>query len=159
MKKKKIIFSLVFIFFIIVYKNIGLTYVLGSSMESAISEGDILIIDKTYSDEEVFRGDIGIFDIDIDGELQRVIKRIIGVGGDTIEILDGSIYINGAVQEEAYLGENNIKLKDLKITVPNGKVFVLGDNRDISMDSRNEKVGFIDFDKSTYGKVIKKMNK
>ncbi|WP_297436595.1 signal peptidase I [uncultured Clostridium sp.] len=161
MKKNKIIFifSLIFIFFVIIYKNISLTYVVGKSMEGAISAGDILLIDKSYSDEEVFRGDIGIFDIDIDGELQRIIKRIIGLSGDTIEILGGTLYINGVIKDEPYLSKNNIKLKDLKVIVPNGKVFVLGDNRDISMDSRSEKVGFIDFDKSTYGKVIKKMNK
>ena len=159
MKNNKIIFSLIFIFFIIIYKNISLTYVVGKSMEGAISAGDILLIDKSYSDEEVFRGDVGIFDINIDGELQRIIKRIIALSGDTIEILDGSIYINGVIQEESYLNSESIKLKDLKVVVPKGKVFVLGDNRDISMDSRNSKIGFIDFNKSIYGKVINKLNK
>ena len=160
MRKKQIfMFSIIFLIFLIIWKNVSLTYVVGRSMAETISPGDVLIIDKTYSDDEMVRGDICVFDIKIDGELQRVIKRVIGVSGDSIEFLNGDIYINGSLLEENYLAENYTKADDEKLKVPNGAVFVLGDNRKLSMDSRSKKVGFIDFEESIYGKVINKFNK
>lgn len=143
----------------LVYKNIGFTYVVGASMENAISSGDILMINKNYEMNDLQRGDIAIFDIKIEGELERIIKRIVGVSGDLIEIKDNIIFVNGSEYKEDYLRDKNFNLADLTVEVPKGSVFVLGDNRDVSVDSRDERIGFIDFDKSIYGKVIEILNK
>lgn len=71
------------------------------------------------------------------------IKRVIGLPGDTIEMKNDVLYINGKAYEEQYLNENKGKIlsgitltEDFKVTVPEGTLFVLGDNRQVSMDSR-----------------------
>ena len=86
------------------------------------------------------------------------IKRVIGLPGDTIEIQDDALYINGKKYEEPYIQKNmshllpNQKLtENIKITVPNDHIFVLGDNRQNSMDSRQ--IGCIS-EKAVIGKAI-----
>ena len=78
-------------------------------------------------------------------------KRVIGLPGDVIEVRNDQLYVNHEVIEEAYLYSNKNKLKKLMnltedfgpITVPKNKIFVMGDNRLISRDSRNG-LGLID---------------
>jgi len=82
----------------------------------------------------------------------RLIKRVIGLPGDTIEFKDGEVYLNNEKLKEDYIkgSTSPFKIKDI-ITVPEGKVFVMGDNRENSSDSRI--LGFIDLD-SIEGRAV-----
>jgi signal peptidase I len=69
---------------------------------------------------------------------ERYVKRIIGMPGDIIDIRDGSVYINDVKENEAYVvGVTLSSTVDFPLTVPDDQLFVLGDNREVSMDSRH----------------------
>ena len=121
------------------------TYVSGSSMESTLSHGDNLIVDKiTYRFASPKRYDIIVFPFRYK-ENTYYIKRIIGLPGETIQIQDGVIYINDEVLTESYGREvmKSAGLAEDPITLGEGEYFVLGDNRNDSMDSRDPGVSTI----------------
>lgn len=121
------------------------TYVSGSSMESTLSHGDNLIVDKiTYRFADPKRYDIIVFPFRYE-ENTYYIKRIIGLPGETIQIQDGSIYIDGEILKESY-GREVMKSAGLAaepIELGEDEYFVLGDNRNDSTDSREPNVGVI----------------
>lgn len=121
------------------------TQVIGSSMESTLSDGDNLIVDKiTYRLREPKRFDIIVFPYQYKVNTYYI-KRIIGLPGETIQIRDGDIVINGAVIEESY-GREVIQSPGLAyepITLGADEYFVMGDNRNDSSDSRDPSVGNI----------------
>lgn len=107
--------------------------VVGSSMENTLKQGEILILEKF--DKNYKRNDIVV--IEENGE--RIIKRIIGLPGESIKIIDGIIYINGEEYEDKYASSktNDFSLETFDINkIPNDTYFVLGDNRIVSKDSR-----------------------
>ncbi len=131
-------------FFIITFEG-QRTYVSGSSMENTLSHGDNLIVDKiTYRFSDPKRYDIIVFPFRHE-ENVYYIKRIIGLPGETIQIQDGSIYINGEILSESYGREvmKSAGLAEDPITLGEGEYFVLGDNRNDSMDSRDPGVSTI----------------
>ena len=81
-----------------------------------------------------------------------IIKRVVGIGGDHIEIKDNELYLNGELLEEDYINGAMINSEDMVVDVPEGKVFVMGDNRNNSLDSR--KLGYFDFDEDVIGRVF-----
>ncbi|MBA4182028.1 MAG: signal peptidase I [Anaerolinea sp.] len=138
----------------------------GNSMYPTLEDGQFLIVNKlVYSkvdmeklsnfvpfvdpgsekERNVFhgpqRGDIVVLvdprkpDIDL-------IKRVIGLPGETVEILDGKVYVNDFLLEEPYIKKAWHDNK-AKVLVPPGFYFVMGDNRDNSLDSRSQQVGFV----------------
>lgn len=123
------------------------TQVAGSSMEPALSDGDNLIVDKiSYRMGEPERFDIIVFPYGQD-EDTYFIKRIIGMPGETVRIdTEGLIYINGERLRESYGKEvmKNPGIAETELTIGAGEYFVLGDNRNDSLDSREEKVGLIE---------------
>lgn len=130
-------------FFIILFVG-QRTVVSGSSMQPTLNNGDNLIVDKlTYRFQEPERFDIIVFPYQ-DGTYY--IKRIIGLPGETVRIdEEGSIYINGERLQESY-GKEVIKNPGCaikEITLDDDSYFVLGDNRNKSMDSRDKRVGLI----------------
>lgn len=109
------------------------------SMENTIMPGDDLLglrIAYLFSDPK--RGDIIIFKYP-DDESEKFIKRIIGLPGDTVEIMDGKIYINGSglPLDEPYLKEEWVRnTGPYEFKVPENSYFMMGDNRNDSLDSR-----------------------
>ena len=123
------------------------TQVLGQSMESTLSNQDNLIVDKlSYHFIKPHRFDIVVFPED-DTKNVFYIKRIIGLPGETVRISDGKIYINNKLLDEHY-GKEEISLDregiaERPIVLGDNEYFVLGDNRNHSMDSRDPSVGNI----------------
>lgn len=121
------------------------TIVDGSSMEPTLSDGDNLIVDKiSYHLGEPQRYDIVVFPCGEDGTY--LIKRIIGLPGETVQIdEDGAIYIDGEHLIESYGREvmENPGLAKEPILLGDDEYFVLGDNRNDSLDSRNAQVGMV----------------
>ncbi len=121
------------------------TEVSGSSMETTLSDGDQLIVDKiSYRFRDPKRFDIVVFPYRYE-ENTYYIKRIIGLPGETVQIVDGEVYINGAPLNEHY---GNEVIEDPgsaaePITLGDDEYFVLGDNRNNSQDSRASNVGLI----------------
>ena len=124
------------------------TEVEGASMESTLSDGDNLIVDKISSRfRNPQRFDIIVFPFRYK-ENTYYIKRIIGLPGETVQIDEqGNIYINGEKLQESYGREiikpENIGLAAEPITLGEDEYFVMGDNRNNSTDSRTEIVGNI----------------
>lgn len=124
------------------------TYVSGSSMENTLSDGDNLIVDKlTYRFSDPKRFDIIVFPYRYE-ENTYFIKRIIGLPGETVQIADGRIYIDGEELIESYGREviKNAGLAAEPIMLGEDEYFVLGDNRNDSTDSRDISVGLISRD-------------
>ena len=116
------------------------TYVLGNSMYPTLHERDRLFANKIplyFSGPD--RGDIVVLEAP-DHPNKDYIKRVIGIGGDTVAIIDGKVYLNGELLEEDYIekGAYTHVYSENYWEVPEGYVFVLGDNREegASKDSR-----------------------
>lgn len=120
------------------------TQVVGHSMETTLSDGDQLIVDKiSYHFRDPERFDIIIFPYQYE-ENTYYIKRIIGMPGETVQIdEDGNIYIDGKILEEDYGLETILDPGNAiePITLAEDEYFVMGDNRNNSTDSRYEDVG------------------
>ena len=129
-----------------------------SSMEPTFYSGDYIFISKQayHLFGEPERGDVIVFRTDMKDENNKdknLIKRIIGLPGDTVEIIGGYVYLDGKLIDEPYLNEQGISGEMAEVTVPDGKLFVMGDNRGVSQDSRDVLIGCIDEDQ-ILGKVF-----
>ena len=147
-----------------VLRNVmGTVLVKGSSMEPNFNHGDLVFINKlSTSIGSPDYGDVVICKLDEGSGYENIIKRVIGLPGDEIEILESDddeevfeLYVNGEYIEEPFLGEpmmteGNI---DYPFEVPENSYFVMGDNRNESLDSRRESVGAIHKD-DLMGKVV-----
>ena len=127
----------------------------GTAMEPTYKNKQILFADKSaYEKESPKRGDIIIFYTDYrEGKESIFIKRVIGLGGETLEIKDGKVFIDKKELKEDYLKakESTAAMGESKWKIPNGSVFVMGDNRENSLDSRM--IGTVEFT-SIIGKIL-----
>ncbi|MCX8032953.1 MAG: signal peptidase I [Thermoleophilia bacterium] len=106
------------------------------SMQPTLLEGDRILLSRlTYHFREPKPGDIIVFHSPV-VEGEDLVKRIVAVEGDRVAIKDGVLYVNGVARDEPYLFERPFRGDMAELTVPEGKVFVLGDNRNNSGDSR-----------------------
>lgn len=134
---------------------VGLQQVVGPSMSSTLKNNDIVILDKlSYNFIDIKRGDIVALYY---ADTKYLIKRVVGLPGDTIEFQDNKLYINNVYYNEDYLDSsvitNNFSLSDIGYSlIPEDMYFVLGDNRGDSLDSRDPNVGLIP-KKDILGKV------
>ncbi len=125
------------------------TVVSGDSMRPALLDGDNLIVDKiSYRFSDPKRFDIVVFPFQYQDET-FYIKRVIGLPGETVQIQDGEIYINGKALKESFGYEEirNPGFASSELTLGADEYFVLGDNRNNSRDSREPSVGMIPRDK------------
>ncbi len=116
-------------------------------MYPTISPNNYLIVNKIpYLASEPERGDIVVFKAHIysdNGEEKDLIKRVIGIENDVIEIKDGIVYRNGEALDESYIYGGVTPGDMAPFTVDKGYIFVMGDNRPNSMDSRDPSIGEI----------------
>ena len=133
------------------------TIVFEHSMEDTLHPEDyVFLAKKAYVFGEVEYGDIVVFESRLMDERFRpksLIKRVIGLPGDIIEIKDENVYRNGERLDEPYTKDGITPGELTAVTVPEESIFVLGDNRIVSMDSRVASVGFVSLD-TVSGKVI-----
>ena len=111
----------------------------GTAMSPTLAEGTIVV---SYKTEDFKRGDVIAFYINN----KILIKRLIALPGDTVEIdTDGRVYVNGVMLEESYVDEYAMGETDIEMpfTVKKDTLFVMGDHRSVSVDSRNTAVGCI----------------
>lgn len=121
------------------------TQVSGSSMETTLSDGDHLIVDKiSYRFRDPERYDIVVFPYRYEKNTYYI-KRIIALPGETVQISDGKIYINGQLLDEHYGNEAILDpgIAQDPISLGGDEYFVMGDNRNNSQDSRSDHVGVI----------------
>lgn len=117
-----------------------------SSMEPTISVGDRFFVNRiVYKLSEPERGDIIVFRTNASNEAALHIRRVIGVPGDTVHIVDGKIILNGKTYSEGmdFPKIINAGLAKEPISLENGEYFVLGDNRNNSEDSRYGDIGLV----------------
>lgn len=113
----------------------------GPSMQPGLHTGEKVLVGKVeYYISRPKRGDIVL--ARFPGSEMNYIKRVIGLGGERLAINDGAVYIDGKKLEEPYIPER-VKGDMAEITVPDGCVFLMGDNRNDSTDSRSQSVGSI----------------
>lgn len=157
LKKGSIIVGLLMFFglcLLVLGQFYGVRTVEGKSMEPTLKNEQVIIIEK--QPDQLQRGDVLAFNVPQMGD-KEFVKRIIGLPGDTIYASQGNLYVNDKPLSTDYTGSvtEDFTLKEIcgRETVPEGKLFVLGDNRAHSTDSRN--YGFVD-QGEIKGKVVMK---
>lgn len=123
------------------------------SMADTLVEGDRVLVNKLADDVgDIHRGDVVVFKRPDDGsanhregQIEDLIKRVIGLPGDVVESRDGVVYVNDRRLDEPYLTpgvRTDVNGEDMEpVTVPDDHIFVMGDNRDNSTDSRSHEIG------------------
>ena len=106
----------------------------GTSMNNTLHENDFgysFIISRRIG---INRFDIAVIKSGDSSSSKLLVKRVIGLPGETVEYIDNKLYINGEYYEEDFLGD--VTTGDLKVTLKDGEYYCLGDNRNVSRDSR-----------------------
>lgn len=163
---KSFAIAIVFVFLFKLF--FATTVVYSTSMYPTLIEKDVLFLQKTQDLEKgeivSFKSSLTLTESDIaslnifqklfvnEKTNKTLIKRVIGMPGDSIKVKDGIVYLNGVVLDEPYVSSENVG--DVEIDqIPEDKYFMMGDNRAVSLDSRSDMVGLID-KKDIVGKCL-----
>ena len=134
----------VVLLFTFVVRMIGVE---GHSMLSTLQDGDRLMVLSSLLYNDYQYGDIVIIRKQSFGE-NPIVKRLIATGGQTVNIdfAAGAVYVDGLLLDEPYIRELTFRAEgtEFPLTVPEGSIFVMGDNRNESSDSRNSRLGTVD---------------
>ena len=122
----------------------------GDSMLPTLHEGDYLVVLSSSIYKNPKPGDIVVISKNAYDNGKPLVKRVIAVGGQTVNIENNVLYVDGKVVDE---GTEPYAEVDFPIVVPEGKLFVLGDNRGNSKDSRSSEIGLVD-EREVLGKVL-----
>lgn len=145
---KEVLIAVVIAF--IIMQFIKPTIVKESSMQPTLYENNYIILNKqAYNFGEPQRGDIIVFHTGLkleNGKEKMLIKRVIGLPGETIAIDEGNVYIDGEILTEGYTKDGYTDGYIESLTIPEGELFVMGDNRLVSIDSRLDEVGCVKID-------------
>ena len=134
----------VFLAFVIIF-SVGMrTSVIGDSMEPTLYNAQEILISRfAYKLSSPKRGDVIVFLPNGNQNTHLYVKRVIGLPGETVQILNGSVYVDGSLleEDEQYDRMSDSGIAVNEITLANDEYFVLGDNRNSSEDSRSGNIG------------------
>ena len=136
----------VILFFVLRMFLFRVAHVSGFSMAPTLSDGDRVILNRAAVVFGTARvGDIVAFPYP-NNPSEYYIKRVIGISGDEVDLINGSFYVNGEPLEDAFSHDTIWSTGNVifPVTVEEGHVFVLGDNRNASSDSRSSSIGMVD---------------
>lgn len=136
------------ILFVLLFR---IVVVSGESMYSTLHEGDYLVVLSSGIYKTPKQGDVVVVSKNSYKDGEPLVKRVIAVGGQTVQISSGQVIVDGVHIEGEYTHEGFEV--DFPLVVEEGCVFVLGDNRDNSKDSRSNEIGMID-EREVLGKVL-----
>ncbi len=140
------IFVAILLAFVVVYCVGMTTSVIGISMKPTLENGEKIMVNRfVYKISSPKQGDVIVFVPNGSMNSHYYVKRVVGTPGDTVQIIDGHLYINGElyVDEDKYDEMAQAGIAENEITLKKGEYFVLGDNRNNSEDSRSANIGIV----------------
>jgi len=124
------------LFYLVISLATARVVVDGPSMRPTLISGEWIVVNRlTYKLGTPRRGDVIVFLPPTNAQTDDLIKRVIGLPGETVEIRDGSVWIDGKILQESYAAGTTAP--DNRWTLEAGQLFVMGDNRQLSLDSRS----------------------
>lgn len=147
-------FAVILLTIVLVFSLGKQTNIIGVSMEPTLYNGQKILINRfIYKIKNPQKGDVIVFLPNGNQNVHYYVKRVVAVPGEIVQIVDGQLYINGVLEDnDVYDKMEDAGLAENEIFLGNNEYFVLGDNRNVSEDSRSGNIGSVHRD-TIYGKA------